>query len=366
MRAGTDPRYRGEAVRLLSVDTAAEAIAATTIGALPGLLAPGDVVVVNDAATLPASLPARTEAGDPLELRLVEPRGDGRWLAVLFGAGDWRTDTDARPAPPPLSPGDRLRVGGGGELALTATVVEPSPLSPRLVTLAFDRRGGQLWAALYRLGRPVQYAYQPAALPLAAVQTGFAGRPWAAEMPSAGRPLSASVLASLRRAGVGVAALTHAAGLSATGDPELDRALPLPERYDIPAATVAAIERARAAGGRVVAVGTTVVRALEGCVAERGGLRAGPGRTALVLSAATRPRLVDAVISGVHPPGESHFRLLCAFAAEALLARAWARAEAAGFVRHELGDAVLVGRHLGGARRSRVVNAAEKRYQGRG
>src|SRR6185503_15959730 len=106
-------------------------------------------------------------------------------------------------------------------------------------------------------GRPVQYSYLEGPLELWHVQTLYAGRPWAAEQPSAGRPLTASVLRALEESGVRLAALTHAAGISSTGDAALDALLPLPERYEIPAATVAAIARARAGGGRVIAIGTT-------------------------------------------------------------------------------------------------------------
>src|SRR5690606_811511 len=132
-----------------------------------------------------------------------------------------------------------------------------------------------LWAGLYRGGAPVQYSYHRAPLALWSVQSAFAGRPWAAEMPSAGRPLDWRTLGGLRRAGVGLARLTHAAGLSSSGDPAMDRLLPLPERYAIPEATIAAITATQARGGRIIAVGTTVVRALEGSVAASGRLRAG-------------------------------------------------------------------------------------------
>jgi S-adenosylmethionine:tRNA ribosyltransferase-isomerase len=138
------------------------------------------------------------------------------------------------------------------------------------------------------------------------------------------------------------AALTHAAGLSATGDPALDAALPLPERYDLPAPTVAAIEETRRGGGRVVAVGTTVVRALEGAVVREGCLRAGTGITDLRIGPAHGRRVVDGILSGVHAPDESHFALLGAFASEPLLRAAWAHAQAQAFRPHELGDAMLI------------------------
>jgi S-adenosylmethionine:tRNA ribosyltransferase-isomerase len=131
--------------------------------------------------------------------------------------------------------------------------------------------------------------------------------------------------------------------LSSTGDPAIDAALPLAERFDIPAATVAAVAETRARGGRVVAVGTTVVRALEGAAARNdGALRAGPGETDLVITPAFRPRIVDGILSGAHAAHESHFSLLAAFAGHDLLSAAAVHAERAGFLTHELGDSMLV------------------------
>jgi S-adenosylmethionine:tRNA ribosyltransferase-isomerase len=201
----------------------------------------------------------------------------------------------------------------------------------------------------------VQYAYLRHAIELGTVQTRFAGRPWAAEMPSAGRPLTWNTLLALRARGVGLAALTHAAGLSATGDPALDRALPLPERYDIPARTVAQVERARARGGTVVAVGTTVVRALEGNAHAHGGrLVAGTGMTDLIIAAGFVPRVVGGLLSGMHEPGTSHFRVLAAFDPTPTLARAAAHAAAGGYLVHEFGDSALV---LPGAAAARLAAA---------
>jgi S-adenosylmethionine:tRNA ribosyltransferase-isomerase len=171
----------------------------------------------------------------------------------------------------------------------------------------------------------------------------YAGRPFAFEMPSAGRPLSWEILLALRRRGVRWGALTHAAGLSATGDPAVDAALPLPERYEIPAATARAIAETRRRGGRVIAVGTTVVRALEGAAAGASGVpRAGAGTTDLRIGDGFQPRVADGILSGVHAAGESHFAVMAAFAPRGLLDAAMADAERSGFTTHELGDAMLV------------------------
>jgi S-adenosylmethionine:tRNA ribosyltransferase-isomerase len=307
---------------------------------LPDLLVPGDLLVVNDAATLPASLGGRTGGGAPIELRLAgRPQGD-LWPAVLLGAGDWRTATEHRAPPPPVAAGDRLVLGED----LVAQVASLSPISPRLMEVAFDRAGEALWRAIYQHGRPVQYAHAGEDLALWTVQTAYADRPWAVEMPSAGRPLSWRVLAALRRRGVAIAPLTHAAGLSATGDPAIDAALPLPEAYDIPAATARAIAAARARASRVIAVGTTVVRALEGAARTdpRGRIRPGAGVTDLVLGEESAPLVVDGLLSGIHVPGESHHRLLGTFAPAAALAAADRRAAGAAYRRHELGDLCLI------------------------
>ena len=341
--AGTYPARRDD-VRLLMVDPETGAFAETRTTALPQLLRPADLLVVNDAATLPASLCGHDEHGQPIELRLlsaIDPdtrqAASGHFWAALLGAGDWRQRTEDRPAPPALRPGDRVWFGGLG-----GRIVARGEISPRLVAIRFDVAGDHLWAALYREGRPIQYSYLAHELPLWAVQTVYATRPWAFEMPSAGRPLSWELLLSLRRRGVRVAALTHAAGLSATGDTRLDAALPLPERFEIPAATVEAIAETRRRAGRVIAVGTTVVRALEGAAAGRGLPSAGPGVTNLRIDQGFHLRVVDGILTGVHSPGESHFELLDAFADTGLLLGAVRHAEDAGFKTHELGDAMLV------------------------
>jgi len=340
MKAARTYPARRDDVRLLVVDGATGSLREGRTPALPSLLASGDLLVVNDAATLPASLHGRDAADAPLEARLISAdseRGAGHFWAVLFGAGDWHQRTEDRPPPPALAAGARLRFGG-----LAAQIVALSPVSPRLVALRFGDADDAVWAALYREGRPVQYSYLAHELPLWAVQTAYAGRPWAFEMPSAGRPLSWEILLALSRRGVRWAFLTHAAGLSSTGDPVLDAALPLPERFDIPASTIAAIADTHQQGGRVIAVGTTVVRALEGGSAPDGSLREGSGVTDLRIGPGYRPRVVDGILSGIHTAAESHFALLAAFAPLDLLRSAERYAEAHGFTSHELGDAMLI------------------------
>lgn len=337
MSPAYEPREPRDAVRLLVLDPQQGAVDGR-FADLPSLLAPGDLLVVNDAATLPASLMGKTDAGESIEVRLVHSHASGGWRAVLLGAGSWRMRTEDRPPPPVLGPRRRLRFAD-----LTATVDHVAHPSGRLLDLRFEVVGAPWWDALYRIGRPVQYSHLRRELQLWSVQTVYASRPWAVEMPSAGRPLTGAVLSRLRDRGVQVATLTHAAGLSAIGHRELDAQLPLPERYDLPPQTVAAIHRTRAAGGRVIAVGTTVVRALEGAHREGAGeLRAGASTTDLVIGPGFVPQVVDGLISGIHDPSESHFRLLGAFAPRSLLDEGLALATRRGYESHEFGDSCLV------------------------
>ncbi|MBX2799591.1 MAG: S-adenosylmethionine:tRNA ribosyltransferase-isomerase [Myxococcales bacterium] len=292
-----------------------------TIDALPELLHPGDLLVVNDAATLPASL-SGTLRGLSVELRLTGPIEEG-W-GILFGAGSWRLPTEHRVAPPHASAGDVLSLGDGGE---PLRILEVDPRHPRRIRVAL--RPATVWAH----GRPIQYSYHSRDLALSEVQTPYATRPWAVEMPSAGRPLTAELMRRLRAAGVLVCALTHAAGLSSTGSVALDAALPFPERYEVPRATWRAVQQAP----RVIAVGTSVVRALES--AARGPLH---GITELTLTPQSQLRVVDGLLSGMHEPGEPHFRMMGAFADPERLRRASAHAARCGYRNHEFGDSTLL------------------------
>jgi S-adenosylmethionine:tRNA ribosyltransferase-isomerase len=311
-------------MKMMLVDTASREIEDANAGALAELLDRDDLLVVNDAATLPASL----QSGD-VEIRLLEGPYGETTRAVLFGRGDYHIDTDLREPPPVLRVGDRLPVCSA-ELIVSAV----SSLSPRLVTLRWPGSLQERFALLYRAGRPIQYSYVEEPLALWDVQTTFAARPWAVEMPSAARPLDGALLIRLLERGIPIARLTHAAGISATGDPRIDALLPLPERYEIPRETLRAIERCQ---GRIVAVGTSVVRALE--TYARSGRRA--GISTFVLDEHTEPRIVSGLLTGIHVPGESHYRLLSAFTQSETLARAAQHAQRAGYRSHEFGDAAL-------------------------
>ncbi len=328
---------------------------------LATLLHPGDLVIANDAATLPASLEGIHRAsGAAIEVRLAGRNSwddVGRFTAIVFGGGDFHTRTEDRVAPPELRTGDRLDLG-----PLTA-FVERTHDHPRLIDLRFNGSSSEIWTGIARHGRPIQYAHVPEPLALWDVWSKVAGAPVAFEPPSAGFALDWSALASFGLRGIGFATLTHAAGISSTGDPELDRRLPFDELYRIPETTARAIERTRDAGGRVVAIGTTVVRALEhaGC---NGRVHAGLGVATGRLGVATRLRVVDAILSGVHAAGESHYEILRAFADDAVLERATAILEAQNFRSHEFGDFVLVERKVSEA--ARLENGLRQQRSERG
>jgi len=341
MNAASQPVQRPSSAKLLVVD-ARRRIEHAPRSSFVEHLRRGDLVVANDAATLPASLPGtHGPTGAPVEVRLagrpsLKPEMVRRFNAVIFGGGDFRTRTEDRAAAPPLSAGDLLVLG-----PLRATV-ERLLGHRRLVSLCFDGSPDEVWAGLARHGRPIQYAHVQQPLALWDVWTRIAGPPVAFEPPSAGFALDWHALASMRERGVGFETITHAAGISSTGDEELDRLLPFDEPYRIPRATAEAVRLAKARGGRVVAVGTTVVRALEHAAAEGGAVRAGEGVATERLGPSSRLRVVDAILSGTHEAGTSHYELLRAFLDEETLRRATLELDARGYLTHEFGDSVLI------------------------
>jgi S-adenosylmethionine:tRNA ribosyltransferase-isomerase len=287
----------------------------------------------------------RSEPGGaaPIEVRLAGRRSlsadDVRAFdAVVFGAGDHRTRTEDRAAPPALCAGDTLALG-----PLRATVLRTLG-HPRLITLRFEGTVQAIWAGIAQHGKPIQYAHIAEPLALWDVWTSVAALPVAFEPPSAGFVLDWGLLHALRERDVGFATLTHAAGISSTGDPALDARLPLDEPYHLPAATVRAIEQTQHAGGRVVALGTTVARALEHAASAHSPLRSGPGIADQRIGAQTRLRVVDAIVSGTHEPGSSHYGLLHALTSRTVLQRADTALARHGYRSHEFGDSVLIER----------------------
>jgi S-adenosylmethionine:tRNA ribosyltransferase-isomerase len=343
MIAADRPVQRPPLARLLVIDGEGR-ISHAPRDRLVQFLRPGDLMIANDAATLPASLGGvHLASGGAIEVRLA-----GRWslapadvhefVAIVFGAGDYRTRTEDRPPPPPLAPGDRLALG-----PLSARIARLLG-HPRLAWLHFDGAADAIWAGLARHGRPIQYSHLPVPLALWDVWTSIAGPPVAFEPPSAGFALDWRTLSALRSRGTAFATLTHAAGISSTGDPNLDRRLPFDEPYRIPLLTAAAIRAARTRGGRIVAIGTTVVRALEHAAAFDGGVQAGEGLATERIGPRTRLRVVDVLLSGTHEPGTSHHELLRAFMDSATLQRADDELNQRCYRTHEFGDSVLIER----------------------
>jgi S-adenosylmethionine:tRNA ribosyltransferase-isomerase len=333
LEATEPPEARGLArddVRLMVATRSDGGIAHRRVRDLPEVLAPGDLLVVNVSATLPAALAARAADGTPLRLHAAMPAPDAP-------ASDWwvvelRSPDGARPAGG-RAPGERLALAGGA----TAELLAPYGDGDRL-WLARIEVAGPFVEHLMRHGEPIRYGYVRGRWPLEAYLTPFATEPGSAEMPSAGRPLTAALLARLAARGVIVAPITLHTGVSS---PERHEA-PYPERYAVPAATARLVDAVRWWGGRIVAAGTTVVRALESAARPGGGVEASAGWTRLVVTPERGLAVVDGLLTGWHEPQASHLLMLEAVAGEALLERSYAAALEHGYLWHEFGDSHLV------------------------
>jgi S-adenosylmethionine:tRNA ribosyltransferase-isomerase len=291
---------------------------------LPRYLDPGDLLVVNTSATLPAALDAQLE-GRPVELRLSTPAADGNWLVEL------RTG-EGLPFPrPPI--GARLDLPGGAQAELLA----PFAGGERLAVARLEL-GEHVDDYLGRHGRPIRYGYVPQAWPIEAYETVFALEPGSAEMPSAARPFTAELVTELVARGVLVAPITLHTGVSS---PERGEG-PYPERYRVPPTTALLANAVHRWGGRVIAVGTTVVRALETVAETDGTVADGYGWTSLVVTPERGLRAVDGLLTGWHEPQSSHLELLEAAAGTELLERSYRAARAHGYLWHEFGDAHLI------------------------
>jgi S-adenosylmethionine:tRNA ribosyltransferase-isomerase len=327
LEAPAPPEARGlprDGVRMLVSRAASGAVAHHRFTDLPRLLLPGDLLVVNTSRTLPAAVPA----GPGLVLHFSTGLPDGCWLVeprIPAGKASLPNGTAA--------PAQVIALPGGAELTFT------------------ERATARLWRArlsaavlpyLIRHGEPIRYSYAARRWPLAAYQTVFGRLPGSAEMPSAARPFTPSVVTDLAARGVLVAPVTLHCGVSSLEAGED----PYPEQFDVPPATARMVNLTRRSGGRVIAVGTTVVRALETAArsspAGVADVAAAAGWTSHVVSPATGPRVVNGLLTGLHEPRSSHLRMLAAFHGEELLRACYDAALSRGYLWHEFGDVHLL------------------------
>ncbi len=289
---------------------------------LPTALRPGDLVVVNTSATIPAAVDGTRRDGSPVTVHFASPSTAGAWLVELRRPDGSGPTGDA-------AIGELITLPGEVRLE----IVDSNGRFARAVVLA----EGPVEGYLTRYGRPITYSYVANRWPLSAYQTVFAREPGSAEMPSAGRPFTADLVTDLVVMGVSVAPIVLHTSVSS---PEAHEP-PIAERFRVPEATARAVNLTRGSGGRVVAVGTTVTRALETVATADGRVSPGQGWTELVLGPQRPARVVNGLITGWHEPGASHLELLTAVAGERLVHDAYAEAHAHGYLWHEFGDSCL-------------------------
>ncbi|MGY2703828.1 MULTISPECIES: S-adenosylmethionine:tRNA ribosyltransferase-isomerase [unclassified Nocardioides] len=282
---------------------------------LPSYLSPGDVLVINTSATLPSALPG---------LHVSTSLDDGSWVVEL------RQPSNAGPAVP--VPGEVLPLPGG----VLLRIVEPHPPGQARLWRAIPSPQVDRVPYLEEWGRPIHYRYVTGSWPIDALQNVYAIHPGSAEMPSAGRPLTAAVLVRLLANGVTIAPLVLHTGVASQEKHEP----PQTEEYAVPAATARLVNSARRTGRRVVAVGTTVVRALESA-AFNGRVVPSAGWTSLVLGPSRPATVVDGLLTGLHEPEASHLDLLRAVAGGSLVTRGYADLTP-DYLWHEFGDSMLL------------------------
>lgn len=322
-------------VRLLVSQVADNRMEHVRFRDLPRALRAGDVLVINTSATVPAALHARRADGSSLELHLsthlpadlwvVEVRTPGPAASTPFRAGQ---------------AGETLTLPGGA----TATLLAPysrdrtQPMVAPRLWLATVQVPGPLLQYLDEHGFPIRYIYVPQQWPISYYQTVFANEPGSAEMPSAGRAFTAELVAQLVAMGVQFAPLLLHTGVSSLEDHEP----PYEEFFRVPAVTAQLVNTARADGRRVIAVGTTAVRALESATDERGVVAPAQGWTDLVITPERGVRAVDGLLTGLHEPRSSHLAMLEALAGRAHLRHAYNETLRERYLWHEFGDMHLI------------------------
>ena len=336
LQAKEPPERRGVArdqVRLMIIDRWTKRVMHTRFDRIGEFLRKGDLLVFNTSRTLPALLKGCGTQGDPcIEVRLAEHLPDDSWLALLLcQKGD------------PFSCGLRAAMEISFDDGLTATVEDRDPRIPRLWRLRFSRSRADLVDSIYRLGRPIRYEYVSAPWNLDYYQTVYAQEPGSAEMPSAGRAFTWRLLFDLRHRGVETAYVLLHTGLSSYLDDELDAQHPASEEeYLVTERAAGKVNAARERAAKVIAVGTTVVRALESAADESGKVEAAHGYTRLRITSDHRLRTVDGLLTGLHEPEASHLDLLTAFLPAREIQRAYEDAVRQKYLWHEFGDLNLI------------------------
>src|SRR5579862_1109988 len=315
----------------LAVASTKRGLVHTAFTRLPEFLEVGDLLVVNDSATLPAALGGRVNGLDVRVHVSVPVRKCQRRLVELrIPAGPASREYRDGKA------GDLIHLHGGGLMRLIAPR-SGEGLNPRLWEASFDLHQ-PLHRYLGHWGQPIRYSYVTQPWDLRYYQTIFAKKPGSTEMPSAARPFSKPLVRRLAAMGVGVCPITLHTGVASLERHEL----PYPEPYSVTASAAGIINSTRAAGGRVIAVGTTVVRALETVCDAGGSIRAGHGFTELVITPDRPVRSVQGLITGWHEPKATHLMMLEAIAGLDLLTASYADALGQGYQWHEFGDSHLI------------------------
>lgn len=331
LEAGEPPEARGltrDAVRLLVARRSTGELTHSTFTLFPSHLAPGDLVVVNTSGTVAGALDGLADDGTPVVVHLSTRLGGDRWVVELrrpTGSGTERWQSDPPPGTITLGEGARLVLVGPYLSRGRLWEAELSLPAPALEWLSAN-------------GRPVRYHYVDRPWPLSMYQNVYATEPGSAEMPSAGRAFTPEIITRLVAKGVGVSPVVLHTGVSSLEADEL----PYPERAVVPPTTADRVNATRASGGRVVAVGTTVVRALESAVGRDGRVQPFDGWTDLVVTPERGVAAVDGLLTGWHEPGASHLLLLEAIAGPELLETSYAAGLEEGYLWHEFGDVHLV------------------------
>lgn len=293
----------------------------------------GDLLVFNSSRTLPAALEGcEAPQGVCLQVRISEHLPDDSWLALLLcQQGE------------PFACGLRSGMQIHFSPQLSAIVEARDRNIPRLWKLRFSKSGTELINLLYHLGQPIRYEYVSAPWDLDYYQTVYAKEPGSAEMPSAGRVFTWKLLFALQRQGIQTAHLVLHTGLSSYMDDDLDaQHLASEEEYFISETTAEKINQTHQAGGRIIAVGTTVVRALESAVNETGKVHAGHNYTRLRITANHSLKAVNGLLTGLHEPEASHLDLLTAFLPPEVIREAYQKAVHDSYLWHEFGDLNLI------------------------